>query len=117
MSDRRKPFLHYKDVRVFYVRKGARALSYIYALEPNLDAETTDQPFFDVRKLPSRYTESLTIEDISTPLNDADFVAKIENEREAHREAMRRAIDGGHDFVKSSAGIKFKGLISTIFNR
>lgn len=117
MSDRRKPFLNYKDVRVFHVRKGARALSYIYALDANVDAETSDLPFFDVRELPTRYTKNLTVEDISVPDDDDDFIAKLENERDAHREALRRAIDGGHDFVKPSAGSKLKTIISTIFNR
>jgi hypothetical protein len=117
MFHNRTLFLDHKDVRIFHAWKSGRALSYTYALEANVNAETNDKPCFDVRQLPSRYTHNLIIEDISAPLNNEDFEAKYKNKREAHRESMRRAIDDGYDFVKPSSEGKLKSIFSTIFNR
>lgn len=51
---------------------------------------------FDVRKLPAIYTADLLIENkqLHSPLR----FDLIRAERDAHLEAMRRAIDDGYDF-------------------
>ncbi len=109
--------MDYKGVQFFHASKGARALAYLYALGSGVSPESNEKPYFDIRQIPARYTENLTLEDTTAPSDDEDFRTKYENEQEAHREAMRRAIDDGYDFLNESHGSKLKAIFATIFNR
>ncbi len=117
MHSKKKPILDYKGVRVFHVWKGSRALSYLYALEPGVDAETSEKPFFDIRELPSRYMDDVVVEQTDSPVDDEDFKVWHQKELEAHCEAIRRAIDGGYNVLNPSFESKFKRVLSRILNR
>jgi hypothetical protein len=131
-----KPILTHKDVSIYEVFKHREALRYWYALLPNqgegrgnfpdwsilpkgytpafgmreLTRTTWNGRIFDVRVLPKKYTVGLLVEDRSTH-------GRIV-EREAHMEAIRRAIDDGFDLAtgkgKKKSGRRFKRLISTL---
>ncbi|CAA2140599.1 hypothetical protein HYPP_02019 [Hyphomicrobium sp. ghe19] len=117
-----KPILNYQGTKIYESFKNGASLRYWYALVPNCDAERPVSPdarlalpvgyapkpifeakrslapsdIFDVRRLPARYTAGLTVEngELHRPLR----FDLMRAEREAHLEAMRRAIDDGYDF-------------------
>lgn len=94
--NKKKLVLSHGGVKIYYSWKGPRALTYWYALKPNYDAEGGEDLDFDIRKLPGRYLEGLAIEE---PIRDVESFERL---FETHKEALRRAIDGGHDFLASS---------------
>ena len=130
-----KPILTHKDVSIYEVFKDREALRYWYALLPNQREGSGNFPdwsilpkgytpafgmgeftrtrwngrTFDVRVLPKKYTVGLLVEDRSTNGGIS--------EREAHMEAIRRAIDDGFDLATGKGknlGKRLKRLISTL---
>ncbi|MDQ0474083.1 hypothetical protein [Labrys wisconsinensis] len=96
--NKRKLVLGHRGVKIYHSWKGAQALDFWYALVPNHRAEGGGQDF-DVRSLPERYRRGLVLENTS-PVSDPGAYAKgREAMLEAHRQAIRRAIEDGHDFL------------------
>lgn len=117
MSYRSKIVLNYKGVKVFHAWKGAQALSFWYALKPNVDAEVDDKFTFDVRELPSRFTSGLILEETKRSSSYEDMKQNYNNQIEVHKEAIKRAIDENYNFEKPlSAGV-IKKIMTTLFNR
>ena len=131
-----KPILTHKDVSIYEFLKHREPLRYWYALLPNqgegsgsfADRSVLPKGYvpafemsaalhsawngrtFDVRKLPKKYTLGLAIEDGST-------YGRI-LEREAHIEAIRRAIDDGFNLAtgkEKKSESRFKRLVSKLF--
>ncbi len=95
-----RPVLSYKGVNVYHSFKGGQPLTYWYAMVPNHRAEGgKDGGAFDVRALPKKYTSGLLVENKRKGTlvgNEFRFDFEAHRaEREAHMEAMRRAIDDG----------------------
>ena len=96
--NKRKLALSHRGVKIYHSWKGTQALDYWYALVPNHRAEGGGQDF-DVRRLPDRYRQGLVLENV-TPVSNSEAYGKAREAMfEAHRQAIRRAIEGGHDFL------------------
>lgn len=96
--NKRKLVLSHKGVKIYHSWKGAQALTFWYALVPNHNAEGDGQDF-DVRCLPLAYRQGLDIEITEMPADAGASLRKYDRMLEAHKAAMRRAIDDGHDFL------------------
>jgi hypothetical protein len=97
-----------KGVKIYHSWKGAQAQTFWYALTPNHQAEGGGQDF-DVRRLPEAYRQGLEVEVHNNPADPEAWLQKSERMFQAHKEAIRRAIDGGHDFLtdKRPATVRF----------
>lgn len=115
---KKTPFLDYKNVKIFHVWKGAQPLSYRYTFEPNVDGETGQRPDFDVRQLPAKYLGTLAIEKQYDRSDSAtDYANRLATEREAHKEAIKRAIDDNYQFVRNDFLSSIHEKFSAIFRR
>lgn len=101
MVNRRKLMLSHGGVKLYHSWKGARALTWWYALEPDHEAEGGGRDF-DIRKLPDAFLSGLDL-DMARVADAAETLKAYERMLEAHRQALRRAIDAGHDFEASVA--------------
>ncbi len=96
-----KPALDYQGVKIYHSYKGARALTYWFALAPNHQAET-DEADFDVRQLPRKYRMGLSLEPTVT--------------EDACNEVLRRAIEDHYDF-QSATRRKYMPLWRSLLER
>lgn len=96
--NKRKLVVACKGVKIYHSWKGPQALTFWYALVPNHNAEGGGQDF-DVRCLPEAYRHGLDIEITDTVADAKAALRKYERMQEAHKIAIRRAIDDGHDFL------------------
>jgi hypothetical protein len=85
-------------VEVYHSWKGARALTYWYALVPDHQAEGGGRDF-DIRALPAKYTRELLIESKAGAAGAESFGKTYDDLLEAHKTAMRHAIDDGYDLL------------------
>ncbi|CAN7669295.1 hypothetical protein LJR009_006141 [Bosea sp. LjRoot9] len=109
---RKYVFLDYNETKIYHSWKGDRPLSYWYALAPNHEAEQFEPQDFDIRELPPKYTSGLAINTEKLRLANAkpgekmparsseEIRRDIEEMQEAHKEALRRAIDDHYVFVE-----------------
>jgi hypothetical protein len=94
--NRRKLMLCHDGVKIYHSWKGGRALTWWYALEPDHEAEGGGRDF-DIRRLPEPFLRGLDL-DMARVIDPAETLKAYERMLEAHRQALRRAIDAGHDF-------------------
>jgi hypothetical protein len=109
---RKYVFLDYRETKIYHSWKGDRPLNYWYALVPNHEAEQFQPQDFDIRKLPPKYTSGLAIDTVELRLATArpgenmrsrsieEIRRDIDDMLEAHKEALRRAIDDHYVFVE-----------------
>jgi hypothetical protein len=101
MVNRRRLMLSHGGVKLYHSWKGARALTWWYALAPDHEAEGGGRDF-DIRNLPEAFLTGLDL-DMARTTDAAETLRAYDRMLEAHREALRRAIDAGHDFEASVA--------------
>jgi hypothetical protein len=109
---KQKPFVSHQGVTIYETFKGRDVLTYWYSLEPSQNEDSEQK--FDVRRLPEAYRSGLLIErskkygygafDTSSHEGYARFVETLEEERRAHKTALRRAVDDGYDFASAARG-------------
>lgn len=105
--NRRKLMLSHDGVKIYHSWKGARALTWWYALEPDHEAEGGGRDF-DIRRLPQPYLEGLDL-DMARVADAGQTLKAYDRMLDAHREVLRRAIDARHDFGASVARDHHKG--------
>lgn len=107
--------LNHRGVKVYHSWKGNRALTCWFALTPGHNAEGGGQDF-DVRELPEKYRQGLLLEPDynNLPVDIASAVKQHTELLEAHKMAIRRAIDDGHDLLGPSREARANGLKSPV---
>ncbi len=110
---RQKAFLKYKNSTLYRGLKGNRELSSFYTRIQNHQLEEGPGSF-DIRRLPKKYRRGLNIEpDFSSAeappsagyaYDAVAFVRILDQQSDAHREVLRRAIDDNYDFEAATRG-------------
>lgn len=91
--NKKKLVVSHGGVKIYHSWKGTQPLTFWYAMVPNYKAEGDQDLDFDIRLLPEDYTGGLAMQ---APVRDLESFERL---LQAHKEALRRAIDGGHDFL------------------
>ncbi|MBG0811628.1 hypothetical protein IY145_19950 [Methylosinus sp. H3A] len=108
----KKPILKYKGVEIFDSLWDGIPSRYIYSLLPYPTANG-DNFDFDIRRIPSKYRSGLSIEikdRVVVPDDDGmitennPFIKALDEEKQAHLHAIRRAIDNDYDFFSATQG-------------
>ena len=85
----KKPAFEHQGVKIYHSYKSASALTYWFSMLPNHQAES-DDAHFDVRQLPRKYRDGLSLE----PTTTIDVC----------NEFLRRAIEDNYDFQSAARG-------------
>ncbi|CAL80524.1 hypothetical protein BRADO6934 [Bradyrhizobium sp. ORS 278] len=121
---KQKPFFSYRGVSIYETFKDRQKLRYWYSLKPGQYEDSVE--CFDIRYLPNAYRSGLMIDylkryrsgafDTSSQEGVARFFKVLEEEENAHKDALQRAIDDGYDFAAAMRG-NYTQVVRRLFRR